>query len=152
MALMENIYLYHLRVMCTSFHLLFFRGHIRLIYQTMQSPQSEQHSENPLKNGNSRDGQNGRDERDVEAVELDEAEVARGDLEVLRATRGGHELHEPGGVVEGRVAPGREQVRQAVHVRPVLRVVPGRNIAYSHLIFKIHLQGDSLPRSRPWLG
>ena len=127
--------------MCTSFHLLFLR-HIRLIYQTMQSPRSEQHSDNPLKNPDSRDGQDGRDERDVEAVELDEAEVARGDLEVLRAARGGHELHEPGGVVEGRVAAGRQQVRQEVHVRPVLRVVPGRNIAYSHLIFKIHLQSD----------
>ena len=50
--------------------------------------------------------------------------MPRGDLEVVRTPSDGHKLHEPRGVVEGRVATGREQVRQPIDVCTVFWVVP----------------------------
>ena len=86
-------------------------------------PPPEQHNQ-PNDHFNCRKGQNGHEEYDVEAVELDEAEVPRGDFEVLCAPSGGHELHEPRGVVERRVAACPEQVCQPIDVGLVFWVVP----------------------------
>ena len=111
-----------------SFPLLFLRLYRRFLC-TIRPPQLEQHQK-PNDHRDGRDGQNGHEEDDVETVELNEAEVPRGDLEVVRAPSGGHELHEPRGVFERRMAAGPKQVCQPIDICPVFWVVPsgGRNV------------------------